>query len=375
MALCAAIAAACSAASAPVVALDSTNPHSVVVTVTGLSRRDLSTLSHVTLSREAWTSLLHVTVKTETGRALLPVAGHYDIRNGVIRFTPALVFEPGRPYEVVFNPAALPGGGLSHLQPVTTVVSLPAPPASAATHVAAAYPTGPEVPANLLRMYIEFSGPMGIRTGEHYISILDADGREIPGALLPLDTDLWNPEHTRFTVLFDPGRVKRGILPNRTLGRPLTAGQTFTLVVHDGWPDAQGRPIASHFDKTYWVGPAIERPISPADWRIAAPAAGSRDPLVVTFPWGLDHALLQRTLRVMRDFDTDAKDVSGEVRVGRAETQWSFVPSAPWQPGKHLLIAGQQLEDPAGNSPSRAFEEENSSSPRPGPTYVPFTIQ
>ena len=43
--------------------------------------------------------------------------------------------------------------------------------------------------------------------------------------------------------------------------------------------------------------------------------------------------------------------------------------------GKHLLIAGQQLEDPAGNSPSRAFEEENSSSPRPGPTYVPFTIQ
>ncbi len=31
--------------------------------------------------------------------------------------------------------------------------------------------------------------------------------------------DLWNEDRTRFTVLYDPGRVKRGILPNEEMGR------------------------------------------------------------------------------------------------------------------------------------------------------------
>ena len=42
-------------------------------------------------------------------------------------------------------------------------------------------------------------------------------------AFLPLDADFWNDDRTRYTVFFDPGRVKRGILPNRQMGR-LEAG-------------------------------------------------------------------------------------------------------------------------------------------------------
>jgi hypothetical protein len=55
------------------------------------------------------------------------------------------------------------------------------------------------VPENLLRVYLEFSAPMG-------------------GAPRILD-----PDCTRYTLFFDPGRVKRKALPNRQSGRPLRA--------------------------------------------------------------------------------------------------------------------------------------------------------
>jgi hypothetical protein len=371
MALCAAIAAACSAASAPSIGLD-TRPHFPVVTVSGLSWRDMSALTSATLSREAWQSILRVSVKTADGAAPLPMAGSYDVSNGVIRFTPIVPLEPGRPYEVTFSPAALPGGTLAHLPPVVRVLSVPAPPPSPPTSVTGVYPTGPEVPANLLRMYVEFSGPMGIRTGEPYITVLDGDGRDIAGALLPLDTDLWNPEHTRFTILFDPGRVKRGILPNRAMGRPLHPGDTFTVAIKREWPDAQGRPLASEFRKTYRVAPAIERPLSPSDWRFNAPRSGSRDWLVVTFGAGLDRALLERALSVERG----SQALHGTIIVKAGEAQVSFAPQVAWPPGDYTLVVQPELEDPAGNRIGRAFEARDpADDTRQPPARVPFTVR
>jgi hypothetical protein len=372
MALCAAVSAACGAPSAPDIAIDSTNPRQTAITVSGLSRDELAALSRANLSREGWTAVLRVSVTREGAPAPLPVTGRYEVRDGGIRFTPLLPLEPGRRYEVAFEPAAVPGARHGDLRTVSRVVELPAPPPAAPTTVVAAYPTGPEVPANLLRMYVEFSGPMGIRTGENYIAVLDGGGKEISGALLPLDTDLWNPDHTRFTVLFDPGRVKRGILPNRAMGRPLKDGQSFTLLVRSDWPDANGRPLASEFRKTYRVGPAIERPLSVAGWRIAAPAGGSRDPLVVTFESSLDHALLQRALRVGRGDEL----VAGDARVDRGETQWTFVPRDPWQAGAHALTVQPELEDAAGNRIGRAFEARRPAHDRgQNEARLPFVIR
>jgi hypothetical protein len=311
-------------------------------------------------------------VKADAGPAPLPVTGRYDIRNGVIRFMPTVPLERGRPYDVVFNPAALPGGGLAHLQPIRSVLSIPAPPLSPPTTVANAYPSGPEVPANLLRMYVEFSGPMGIRPGENYITVVDAQGHDIAGALLPLDTDLWNPDHTRFTILFDPGRVKRGILPNRAMGRPLQPGQTFTIAVKREWPDAEGRPLASEFRKTYRVGPAIERPLSPGDWKFNAPRAGSRDGLVVTFPAALDGALLRDAIGVARG----SQMLVGSIQVAAGETQWSFAPLVAWEAGEYALVLQPALEDPSGNRVGRAFEARDpADDTRQAPARVPFAIR
>lgn len=281
--------------------------------------------------------------------------------------------DPGRPYTAVFDPSAVPGNPLHAVPKISRVVSIPAGAASAPVTVATVYPTASTVPANLLRMYLEFSGPMGSRGGQDYIVIKDARGQEISDALLPLDTALWNPEHTRFTVLFDPGRVKRGILPNRRMGRPLTPGKTFTLIVRAGWPDAHGVPMAATFQREYHVGPPIERGLDPRSWTVTPPAAGSREPLAVEFPWPLDRALLQRALTVTRG-DTP---VAGDVTVPSGERRWIFTPRGAWQAGDHALVAQPELEDVAGNRVGHAFETgaAGADDARATPARIPFTVR
>jgi hypothetical protein len=147
-------------------------------------------------------------------------------------------------------------------------------------------------------MYIEFSAPMGLRSGIENLTLLDDQGREVSGAFLPLDYEFWNRDHTRFTVFFDPGRVKRGILPNRQLGRALTAGKTYRLLVRADWRDGNGLPLKEPFTRTFTIGAADMRPLDAAEWRITAPAAGDRAALAVTFPEPMDHGLLHRALAV-----------------------------------------------------------------------------
>ena len=353
--------------------LDVGDPKGPVVILGGLSGRDISALERANLSRDAWSSLLRVTVKGDgsTGVASTPVSGTYTIVKQHVRFTPMFPLDPGRQYEVVFDPAALPAAGLGDLPKVSNVVSTPPPPPTPDTRIAAIYPSGPTVPSNLLRMYVEFSGPMGIRTGQDYISIADGQGADIPGALLPLDTDLWNSDRTRFTVLFDPGRVKRGILPNRTSGRPLTPGMTFAITVKREWPDAHGKPLASPLRKEYRVGPPVERALATADWRVAAPAAGSRDPLVVTFRAPMDRGLAQRALSVLRG----KAAIAGEVRLDAAETEWRFTPNDPWQASEYELTVLPILEDVSGNRIGTAFETLTPATAPPGPSRVAFRVR
>ena len=373
VALCAA-SAACSATSSPEISLDLSNPKKPAVVLSGLSRADLRALQ-TAASRAAhvgWTPLFRVSVAPDDAPGALAISGEYTIADGAVRFTPVLPFEGGRPYNATFDPGAAPGGTLAHLPKVTRVLSTPAPPRAPQVHVTAIYPSGPTVPANLLRMYVEFSGPMGTRPAEDYITLFDAQQKEIEGALLPLDTDLWDGDRRRFTILFDPGRVKRGILPNRAMGRPLRAGSSFTIVISPEWPDAQGQPLASEFRKTYRIGPAIERALSSASWKITPPASGSRDPLRIVFPSALDRGLAQRAFTVLRG----DREVAGEVRIDESETEWAFVPRDAWQPGDYVISVLPALEDPSGNRLDRPFEslDDRDDTHRP-PARVPFQIR
>jgi len=236
---------------------------------------------------------------------------------------------------------------------VTAVVRLPAVAGGPTTSVTAVYPSSGVLPDNTLRLYLEFSAPMGSAGALDFVRLLDEGGREVAIPFLPVQADFWNPAHTRYTLFFDPGRVKQGILPNEQLGRPLRHGHTYTLAISADWQDAQGQPLKAPYRRELRVGPSEVQPIAPATWRILPPAARTRDPLVVTFPRPLDHGLLARALGVE---GRDHRMVDGEIALEAADTRWVFRPAARWTPGEYQLVALSILEDPAGNRIGRAFE-------------------
>ena len=329
------------------------------VDVAGLAAADLAHLERAAPSPDAWQAILRVQVAQAdpVPAELPPVLGDYAVQAGALRFTPRFPFDAGQRYEVVFDPSSLPSahGGSAPTPPraLRATVEVPAPDRAPSTRVVAVYPTGPEVPENHLRLYVVFSAPMGLAAGGAHVQLLDERGQPVADPFLPLDVDLWNADRTRYTVLYDPGRVKRGILPNAELGRPLSADRRYTLVIDAAWRDAAGQPLVGPFRREFRVGPPRERALAPDTWQLDLPAHDTRDPLLVRFPVSLDYGLLQRALHVA---DAGGRPLAGDIRVEQGETRWTFTPRAPWRPGEHRLVAAPTLEDVAGNRIGRAFE-------------------
>ena len=318
--------------------------------------------------------------------SLPPVEGRYAITESAITFTPLFPFDPGRAYRVVFDPSRLPRP--RQAATVTAVVHLPAVATEPTTVVTAVHPDADVVPENLLRVYIEFSAPMGSGVGLDFVKLVELSGpggkgdkgataeRVEPGAFLPVEANFWSPDHTRYTLFFDPGRVKEGIFPNRQSGRPLRAGHRYALDIAPAWTDANGLPLKAGYRHAFRVGPPIDEAIALSDWRIARPAPGTRDRLVVRFPRPLDHGILVRALGVET---TNRRPVDGEIGLESHDTAWIFTPVAPWQSGEYNLVAQSFLEDPQGNQIGRAFE---AFADEPGKTdraqvdsfRIPFTI-
>lgn len=309
---------------------------------------------------QEWQQVFAVWVKGSGER--IPIAGRYTAERNALRFTPLFPFDPGREYEVRFGSTV-------------TTVALPMPPPAPATFVTQVYPTSDVVPENQLRLYIHFSAPMGRRGGVDHVKLLDARGGEVEMPFLPLEAEFWNADRTRYTVFFDPGRQKRGILPNREMGPSLIQGRTYSLVIDKRWVDGNGSPLRESFTKRFRAGPPVLAALSPAEWRIETPPPGTREPLSLTFPRPLDHALLLNAIGITRE----GQALSGEVNAAMGETKWLFTPSDVWRPGRYQVTALPFLEDVAGNRIGRAFEISEFSRAS-GPqsdaveAHLPFTI-
>jgi hypothetical protein len=219
--------------------------------------------------------------------------------------------------------------------------ALPASPAS--TIVERMYPSGPTVPANVQRLYLEFSGPMSAGGALDHVRLLDAGGRDLPGAFHPIEAGLWDPEMRRLTLVLARVRAEDDGGPSAPA---LTAGRRYTLVVDADWHDALGRPLAQRFEHSFRVTAGADRPLDPSRWRLAAPAAGTRDPIVVLLPRALDYGLLRRAVGVR---DPHGAALNGVITIDRDERRWQFTPTRPWEAGPHAVVADHVLEDPAGN--------------------------
>src|SRR5690606_27898227 len=149
-------------------------------------------------------------------------------------------------------------------------------------------------------MYVAFSAPKASGDAYSHIRVVDADGRVVEGPFVEIEPELWDPTGTRLTLLFDPGRIKRGLVDNESSGPPLMPGRTVIIEVDAAMRDARGAPLAEKLTRTIRVSDAVREPVDVKTWRIEAPASASGD-LVITFPRPLDRALAQRAISVSRE--------------------------------------------------------------------------
>ena len=295
-----------------------------------------------------------------------PLLGAYSVESGTLVFHPRYPLTAGVHYHAVFR---APSGAA-----ITRDFDGPPRPTNPVARVEQVYPTAGVLPSNLLRLYIVFSAAMSRGEAAAHVHVEDEQGKVLPDELLP-GQELWDPSFRRLTMTFDPGRIKRGLTSNRTIGPPLTEGKHYRLVIDRDWPDARGVPMVEGFTRRFVGGPAERTPPDPAQWRVAAPAKGTTDALTVDFPAPMNYALMLRMIQVSRA----QAPVSGRVALGRHEAQWRFTPDAPWQAGDYQMAIDSGLEDLAGNRIGVPFDidifEKVSKTIERKSIRIPFTIR
>jgi hypothetical protein len=323
--------------------------------VSGLDDANVRALAEARWEPERWARLFAVYVdagQTPGGGDRPPLLGTYTVKDGRLRFEPRFPLVPGLRYRAVLEPSRLPRPADPKAAAVVTEVNIPKP-AAAPTVVEHVYPSRDELPENLLKFYLHFSAPMSRGEAYDHVRLLDEAGKPVVSPFLELGEELWSPDGKRFTLFIDPGRIKHGLKPREDLGPVLEAGKKYTLVIDRGWADAAGNPLKEAYRKPFRAVASAEQPPDPKTWRVEAPPAGTTRPLEVRFPGPLDHALLERLLRVT---DAAGRDVAGTGTAGDQETRWRFTPARPWPAGDYRLVIGTALEDLAGNRIGRPFE-------------------
>jgi hypothetical protein len=211
-------------------------------------------------------------------------------------------------------------------------------------------PSGPEVPANLLRIEVHFDRPVPALPLQAIV-LRDAAGQRIDGALL--DIALPDKDERSLVVLMQPGRIKHGVGPNVAIGPALHEGDRISLELSD---PHLARPLT----RSWRVGAARDSQLVPASWSLRAPAVRSKAPLVLGFPAAINASAAP----LIAVAGADGRRIAGKAVLGAGETEWRFVPAAPWKPGSYQVRVHPSLEDPEGNRLCAAFEERRQSERR-----------
>ncbi len=270
--------------------------------------------------------------------------GAYARDGDAVAFTPRFTPAPGLRLRAVYRP---PGADAV----TARFGGVPVPPRAPTTEVLSVTPSAEVWPENILKLYITFSAPMRIGVAWNNVRVRDASGELLGGLFVEIDQELWDSEGRRLTVLFDPGRIKRGLVDNINEGPPLVAGARYSLEIDAEWRDAAGGLLVRPFAKPIVVAAPLRTPIDPAAWRLTPPARPT-DPLIVDFGRSLDAALALRAITVRKDGAILARDAELE----RDETRLVFNPTRPWRVGRYTLNADDILEDIAGNRIGRPFD-------------------
>ena len=279
-----------------------------------------------------------------------------------IRFNPYWAFTPGLIYNIIWNDEVV-----SEFS-IPTSGNLPAE--------VTIYPGADVLPENLLKVYLRFSASMSEGQSHKYVRMLDDRGDTLRGVFLNLSPELWNEDRTLLTLWLDPGRIKRELLLNRELGKPLEEGRHYEIVILSGWRDQLGVGIDKIFTKRFATGAPDRTSPDTQAWKVSAPKAGRKEPLEVVFDELIDYTLALNAIHVY----TGTQEVEGSIVVADNERRWQFTPASPWKGGRYRLVIENRLEDLAGNNLDRLFDSdleqhESAVTMKKGNYYLEFTVE
>src|SRR5216683_4415642 len=271
------------------------------VDVVGLTAKDLDAIGKLGLKDDEWRALFAVYVVPVSGKERGPaLLGAYRVEDGLVRFEPRFPLVPGVRYQVVFESVRVPTRAALKEKTVEKELLL-AKPKTEPTVVTQIYPSADRLPENQLKFYVHFAAPMSRGDSYKRIKLLDEKGKALDLPFLELDQELWDASAQRLTVFCDPGRIKRGLKPREEFGPVLEEGKSYTLVIERDLEDANGNRLKEAFKKTFKALAPDDKQPDPKTWKVQAPAAGTRAPLVMTFPKSMDNALLERLVWVTDD--------------------------------------------------------------------------
>lgn len=304
-----------------------------------LSSRDLTGLS---ADHE---KLLQVFVGGESNccENKTPIAGEYETNGKSLSFAPRFEFVQGQDYVIRARELSDESSAVYTLTPFNIASQT----ANVIPEITAVYPSGETLPENALRFYLYFAAPMKPHVAFDYIKLVDSSGKVDDAAFMRFKQELWSADRKRLTVLMDPGRIKRGVATNLTLGPALHEGRQYKLVVEGGWPTANGNQVLSGFSKPFSISTALRELPNTDSWTINAPALHSKQALSITFDRPFDYELLHKDLKV---FSGSGAEIQGIIEVVDNETQWRFVPDEAWADQHIKLVVDATLEDVAGNN-------------------------
>lgn len=297
-------------------------------------------------------------LKVYRGDSTQPLFGTTTQQSGTLIFVPAAPFVAGATYRVELS---LPNGSIS-THWVTRDPQKKDPPYVDLS------PSSVAIPANTLKLYLDFSEPMEQGVFLKHLTLQKRNGDEVVGAFR--ETELWSPDGKRLTVMLHPGRQKTGVNLNIDEGPVLIVGEHYRLVVSSQWRSTSGVSLGKEGVFTLDPIAADHEQPDPARWQVHAPKAGTLDPLLVITDELFEPQIFQRALQV--------PGIAGQAEakvIDLKRIEWRFTPEKPWNPGEHQITIDPELEDMAGNTTQKPFEVDLSSAkPRARASSITFRV-
>lgn len=323
------------------------------ITIEGLGE-ELGLFRSKVLSTEDWTQFFSVKVEGATRMML----GSYEVSEAGLTFTPRFLPDPQVSYEVSFSSNRV----LKFLKDFsletdsTWIIKFDGIYENPA-EVVSFFPQCEMLPANILRIYLTFSEPMSFENPHDFIRIENEEGQIVTEPFVEIEEGLWNENRTRLTLLFHPGRIKRGVGPNMTQGEIFQIGEKYILKVSKNWNAGSGNELKQSYSRSFQIMDPIRKTINIEDWKLDSPDAGSDKELVIRTNHLLDKALAERMISV---FDSSGSLVNGAFVFEGSRMELIFRNSDTWRAGAYQIRINPKLEDVCGNTPINVFDLEGS---------------